>query len=585
MKKYYVLVLGFVLVSFQSALAQENEIIKEILKEKFHPEYIGQVSLDADYSANKTFWKDEINISGITSSTVSEAESFIAINPKNTDNMVLSYMEQSTALNFPIHYSSDGGDTWKKSTFNVQQTILKEVGAGNQIAGGGDPVFAYDGNGKLYMSFIYLLLHQSTRKLHMNMYWAESTDNGKTFSMRKDSANLVGNGGLTFLGTTDPTIGTGVYDRQWMAVDQSGGDYDGRLYISYMHMPNEEATNQRNGIFVKYKAADKEEFETTHVRVSDLGQAQFCNVEVDGTGRVHVSYVDLANSQLMHVSSTDGGATFSKPVKVADISDSGSLGSGSESKMPHSRANSASNMAVSEDGDVYVVWSDYTDDGTLGLLSKSDDDGQTWSEPFNISSIVDTTFGGLMPLVATNPDGKVMVSWYQLNQKNRGAYYVAHSTDKAETFSHKVKVSKAYTHFANYGQRSFFGDYSKAVFGKCHSYAVWSDGRDDKGPKVYLAKVDYCKVGLQEVISINGELAINQLYPSPAKETLQLQYSTQRKGTLQIVDVMGKEWHKQSVVQGSQSHLTISVDHLPAGVYSLVLSDGQFQTVKQWVKQ
>lgn len=585
MKKFYVLVLGLVLISAQNLLGQENEIIKEILKEKFRPESIGKASINPEYAAYKTYWKDEINVSGITNSSVSESESFIAINPTNANNMVLSYMEQSPSLDFPIYYSSDAGDTWKKSTFNVQETILKEVGRGSQIAGGGDPVFAYDGNGKLYMSFIYLFLHQSTSKLHMNMYWAESSDNGKTFSMRKDSANLIGNGGLTFMGTTDPDIGTGIYDRQWMAVDQSGGDYDGRLYISYMHMPNEEVANQRNAIFIKYKDADEDEFQTTQVRVSDFGQVQFCNVEVDGSGRVHISYVDLASSRLMHTSSTNGGQTFSKPVKVADINDTGSLGSGNESKMPHSRANSASNMAVSEDGEVYIVWSDFTNDGTLGLLSRSDDDGKTWTKPFNISSIVDTTIGGLMPLVATNPDGKVMVSWFQLNANNRGAYYVAHSTDQAKTFSHKVKVSKAYTHFANYGQRSFFGDYSKAVFGKCHSYAVWSDGRDDRGPKVYLAKVDYCKVGLQELIPVNGELAINQLYPSPANETLQLQYSTDKLGTVGIVDVMGKEWYSESVAPNSEGHLRISVDHLPAGVYTLVLNDGRFQTAKQWVKQ
>ncbi|HYR16277.1 MAG TPA: sialidase family protein, partial [Mycobacterium sp.] len=138
------------------------------------------------------------------------------------------------------------------------------------------------------------------------------------------------------------------------------------------------------------------------------------------------------------VKSTDGGASFSSPVAVAELQDIVPL------RNAAFRVNSFPAPAVAPNGDLYVAWSSQLKDSTGGLClpnsnlgchsaavySKSTDGGATWSAPRLIFPALDaanrTPVGydtvtlapsthrvdTFWPAVAVSPSGRVYMSAY-----------------------------------------------------------------------------------------------------------------------------------------------------------------------------
>jgi len=84
----------------------------------------------------------------------SGAEPCIAINPQNTDQLAVAFMQLD---DFPIYYSRDGGSTWTQSRTTTTQ-LWREVNpsAGGRSLGGGDPILVYDNEGVLHLTYILL---------------------------------------------------------------------------------------------------------------------------------------------------------------------------------------------------------------------------------------------------------------------------------------------------------------------------------------------------------------------------------------------------------------------------------------------
>ena len=114
-----------------------------------------------------------------------EGEAHIAINPTDSNEMVLGFMDLDNTVAFRIYNSSDGGSTWQESTFQTD-SIVSTAYPGHSIAGGGDILFAYDKNGKLYCSWIFLIVDNNSSNPFDSAlfagFWASSLDNGNTFS-------------------------------------------------------------------------------------------------------------------------------------------------------------------------------------------------------------------------------------------------------------------------------------------------------------------------------------------------------------------------------------------------------------------
>ena len=525
-----------------SALLNAQEIdsrIEHILKEKLRPVKV-ELPTESDQS-NKTTSNQEHKLSTISSSSVDEAEGFIAMNPNDSSIMVLSYMSSGAGgLAFPVYYTTNGGATWTKSSFNSKAQISSDFSGTPTIVGGGDPVFAYDDSGKLYFSYIYLIYDAQAGVAYFAMYWATSMDNGQTFTYENGQNHFIGYGGLNPLnGTIVDSVGDGVLDRQWMAVDNTGGTYDGRLYTTGLFIPNGSTQLNGNGMIIKYKDANDSAFSTSQTQVSVGQNAQFGNVVVASNGDVHVTYVNFQTDRLYHRRSTNGGQTFAAQTQVYD----GYALFGQNQIVVHSRENAAPNLVIGPDNTLHLAWCDIINDTVHGFYSRSTDDGTTWSQPIELSNYLAGEKDNLMPHVAVDKHNNPSISWYGVDENGLAMFYNVQSQDGGLSFLPAATVSTVTTDFSNYGNNDFFGDYCNSVKLNCKTFTIWSDGRNNAGPKMYVATVDHCaSVGIAELTPLDSDVELVNYYPNPVHDfvTLELKSSENQIVNARIVDITGK---------------------------------------------
>ncbi|MEM0998268.1 MAG: exo-alpha-sialidase [Bacteroidota bacterium] len=584
--------LGAPLLKAQQLTEGQREYLRELWQEKWRP----QQNVDArgeDRPADKISGTGEYKLTGNTVSD--EGEPFIMVNPNDSDNVVVSFMDfgGATALDFPIYYTLDGGTTWNLSNFSAADTFATMNPAWS-IGGGGDPVFAYDANGRLYFSWLYLASDPASQLENpLDMLWAWSDDKGQTWNMAADSADRhIGQGSLGFLGTSIGPRGDGVFDRQWFAVDRTGGNFDGNLYAAYLFIPSPNSSFSGEGICVRVMRPGTLKWDSVHVQATPGAEVQFSNIAVDGNGRVHLSYGTTANggaSAVQHTFSTDGGATWSTPTTVANVNYPRPLFTWNV----HPRENANPNMAIDPvSNNIYIVFGTVAGSSVEGYFSRSTDGGLNWSTPFNIASLRNQNVQVLMPSVATNDKGVVTMSWFDLNANDRGHYYTVESFDEGVTWDPVTQLSAAESDFSGAQFTTFYGDYYTSVRSGCTTWSAWSDGRNNQGPKLYIAKTTKCTsmpVGFTEVSPLTQDISLTRLSPNPASDQLQLglALSAETSAEIALLDVQGrtvKELYRGILPAGEQK-LTLALGELAAGSYLLRVATDLGLLTRRVIKQ
>jgi len=563
---------------------QRQDLLKKVLREKhFHlPGTEGEEATERDVK-NKTTATDQ-RVTTHTSS-VEEAEISIAYDPTDSSNLVLSYMEQNSGLVFPIYYSSNGGASWTRSSFS-STGILHADFPGQLAAGGGDPAFAWDKTGRLYYSWIYLSINSTFDTAYFSLNWAYSTDKGHTWSVAPK--HFIGQGAL------DPNSGTsfpykdGITDREWLAVDNSGGPHQGNVYCSFVNFPADGSAPTCEAI--KTMIAGTDSFGA--IVPAYVGTTQFGNVEVDNTGVLHMSFADLDNGQVKHAASTNGGVSFGASTVVGAASNMFPGGP----FVVHNRENGAINMSC--DGpagtghNVHIVWSDFPAGTVTSYYAHSTDGGNTWSTRDSLNNHFPGQIS-FMPTVAAYGNN-VSVAVTAVDSSDSASYYLLNSTDNGNTFMAPAQVSSTPTNYVAEGAKAsgsnlFFGDYTKSARTGCEVYAAWSDGRNNLGPKVYFARKNFCALGVNEISTVTGAVQLTQLYPNPAQSqiTLRLTASKSEAVTLQITDMTGRVLlSQQKTLMVGQQDVTLQLAGLASGAYVLsVQNKGGLVATRNVVKK
>lgn len=591
MKKIIPVLIGLISLSITSN-AQSNrdearkERIREILEEKLAVP-IDQLHLLKDMKREeastgsqkeKTAITSEKKISNVNSSGVDEGEGYIAVDPNDSNHLVLSYMDfrnTQPALRFPIYYSTDGGQNWTLSNFKTEDVFDLDYPS-QVIGGGGDPVFAFDSNGKIYFSWIYLGIDFGNDVASFTMNWAYSTDGGVTWQVENGSDHFIGYGTLDNIssGGQVGSTGDGIFDRQWMDVDRSGGPNDGRLYTSTVFFPGGGTQLNGDGIVIRYKDANSNTFAVPNYPVSNEPSTQFGNVRVDNTGKVHVTYADLSAAEVKHLTSTNG-QTFGNKQTVAI----GTQFFPTPSPI-HDRSNAACNLAVDlSDNSLYLTYSDFTPNGVKGYVVVSNDAGNTWGTPVDIGTL-GTGNQALMPTVDAH-NGNVSISWFDVGNSNHGTQYSVQSIDKGASWLTPRAVSTDSTNF-NLMSTSWFGDYFTTARTNCHTYTIWSDGRNI-GTKIYVGKVDNCQeISVPEFGPLNTGIRLEGLYPNPATDHFEIELSLTGSSTFEInlLDLSGRKisnLKKTESLSGKQK-ISVELPELSEELYlvEIVTEDGIF---------
>ena len=188
--------------------------------------------------------------------------------------------------------------------------------------------------------------------------------------------------------------------------------------------------------------------------------------------------------------SHDGGVSFSRPIDIARVHDI-------QDPIPGAnfRDDSFPSLAVDQStGAVFVAWADLRSGAGRIVVSKSSDQGLTWSTPAVVSPAADgyAFFQGL----DVAPSGRVDVGYQALKAEATGptaygtgnatidSFYVE-STDHGTTWSASTKVTSVSSDPAASAQnnlaRQFWGDYNTLASTSTNAFFIYTDSRNGAG--------------------------------------------------------------------------------------------------------
>ncbi|HEX6817896.1 MAG TPA: sialidase family protein [Ktedonobacterales bacterium] len=283
-------------------------------------------------------------------------ETSIAIDPNNPNHLLASYNDYRRGDGTcGVSYSTDNGHTWTDST--VPNGFTRGNGTGEANFGaqreywqaGGDTSVAFDTKGNAYLScqlFNRGFGATSSHDTSSAFVVFRSTGNGGA------SWNFPGRYAAVFANTSGSThVRVNLLDKQLMTVDNHvGSPFQDRIYVTWTEFTRASGGNNAF-IYEAYSTDYGETFSGRHLVSknsaycpSDFGVGttavtgetshctfnQFSEPFTGPDGALYVTYTNFNNglsdandnrNQFLLVKSTDGGNTFSDPVKVSDFYD------------------------------------------------------------------------------------------------------------------------------------------------------------------------------------------------------------------------------------------------------------------------
>ncbi len=370
-----------------------------------------------------------VRVNSVTTNLQNEEQ--IWISPLNANIVIANWRDWRLGFRrVGVGRSTNGGATWIDGLF-------PDIPYDRQS----DPCMVGDRLGNFYANHLnYDNFDQYNNSLIVVM---KSTDNGVTWS--------------TPTPTFPPNVNT-FEDKQFTAVDRTGGAHDGNYYVSWTRFPNPTRilfVRSTDGIttFSDTVKLSKPNYEPGCD--DDVDAGQFSIPIVDSDGDVHVfwqGYKNLAACSfqycIRHVMSTDGGASFS-PDTVAFLSNLGYFnvdGGVDTYGMPNGDCDISGGLY---DNTIYISQTQYADDvfdRTNVVVRKSTDKGQTWSTPTIVNDDDPTAeIDQFHPWLYVNDDGVVLLLFYDqrddpINHMLFNAYFSA-SFDGGETYITNMRIS------------------------------------------------------------------------------------------------------------------------------------------------
>ena len=394
---------------------------------------------------------------------------------------------------------SDGADSYEGETGATGISIL--VGASNHIYPGNCSTSAPSGT---FGDCAVKAYASSTGGLSFAGTTISRTWNGTTFGITFDpGVDYDKNGNLYFsfggapLGSSYPNSvavskstdgvnwstpvavtynqGKAFDDKYYLAVDRSNSTFANRIYVSW---DRNQGNNQI--LYIAYSSNGGATW-SAPVKVND-GTTKFERVigaypaVNQNTGVVYDSWHDYAKNIIYVDKSTNGGATWGTDVAAATTH----AGFGKDIGCVGTRAQGPAHaLKVGPSGALYLVYADPVTSGRINrgfdiLLTKSTNGGATWSTPvvLNDDNGPADQFHPTLSVESNGAGGdKVTVSFYDRRDdpNNCLAYvYATQSTDSGATWSANVRMTSAQSDFD--GNPNGPGDYSSST---PFSSAVW----------------------------------------------------------------------------------------------------------------
>ena len=450
-------------------------------------------------------------------------ETTIAVNPTDARNIVgasHTYLynldKQSAAALLRIfteaYVSKDGGKSWTN--------VHPPHGSYRFLT---DPALAFDGDGHLYWSNV--ASHDSVAGAFsdVSVIVERSDDGGITWT---DPVTVATGNGTISNGGSNVQFN----DKDWIAVDRGASQYRGSVYVTWARQQYRQGVQTESPIFfvrsrdggVTWSAGSEisgasplcsGQGATGPTTRCDQNDAGFSSPIVAPDGTIYVAFLnhqaqsDSSRDQVLLVSSTDGGDTWTAPRSVAGLINDGagdyptnwrgdSVLTGCQFRI-FAAGNLVMSNASTNSGQLYYVYAQNLDPGATArtniMVTTSTNGGLSWSQPALVySSRSDQIF----PWAAVGLDGKLRVGYVDRARRAPAGqtcvygYTLATASDAAgtsfttrrlDTGTSIASDARWFTNFpvtGNYNTR-FIGDYTNiAISSDGTVWASWTDMRE-----------------------------------------------------------------------------------------------------------
>jgi hypothetical protein len=324
----------------------------------------------------------------------SSFETTIAISPQNPLQSVVGVISTASPRGVDFYTTHDGGFTW---SLGERMPVTGSNGR-TYAASQGDPVVVADRLGIFHFS---MLMASGNPRQYTSVAASRSIDGGLTWSAPIIVAEL--------------RVSQNEFDdKQWMAVDDSGGRFDGHVYLLWQRIVYGTTPLQSRMMFAR--STDRGLSWSEPVALTTLSSSGQSMVEIGPEGQVYVAYYRYDDGGHVIRTSVDGGETFGAPVRMATLPWIGGTIPNTRSALFKAfptllcdRSNS------SHRGTLYVVLASATSSTTgqrVGgvAISRSLDGGRTWTSPRMIST--PTTGDAIFPHGAIDQrTGDLVIAW------------------------------------------------------------------------------------------------------------------------------------------------------------------------------
>lgn len=419
-----------------------------------------------------------------------QGEIQVAVNPNNANQLVAAAntwdapagCQQTQA----VFWSGDGGATWNY-TCAPTNTAFTGLSCGNTVFGS-DPALAWDSNNNVYLNYMLICSFFGFINNYA-MVVARSTDGGATW---------LGQGVVV-----NSWNDSDVEDKNFYDIDRtSTSPFFGRHYTCWDRNNNEKFAYSTNS-GATWTEVD---LPTSPFGGVDLG----CEIAVEDNGTVHVVWNSLtcgtstcSDESMMYTRSTNGGVSWSAPVRVRDFNLAGFSGANCPDAQDDRCISTFGAIGVDNtggacDGTLYATFTDHTGTNVNDAdvwVSRSTNGGSTWSAPVKVND------DGLAGRIQFHPflqvdqsNGNVVVAWHDArNDAGNDAveYFASRSTDCGLTFEANTRASEASSEFNNSTTTSSnvnsvdnpnynpnqYGEYMGLDVLNGKAYLAWSDTR------------------------------------------------------------------------------------------------------------
>jgi hypothetical protein len=409
-------------------------------------------------------------VAEVTFDSDRDAETSIAINPKNVKNVVAGWISRGdSTCGFGVSF--DGGASWVVGVVPGVQKL-----SGGTFDLGTDPSVVFDRDGNVYYTCLGFNLFPPGTGSSGTIYVSKSTDGGASWG--------------TPVGAIEEVQVNNFQDHQFITANPANG----HLYLTETQFT---AFGKPEILFTR--STDGNQSWSEPVRINDFGGNATFQDSFTAAGKdpatIYLTFGAFSNAGLSNwnrifiAKSTDGGLTFSKQQLLAEITPL-------PDPLPNAPWRSDNNLWVAVDRDtnqVYVNYSDYNAGDADVRVMRVKDSGSRFTVE-GITRVNDDGPGSdqFFPFVTVAPGGRVDVCFQDRRYAPGNALLFttcAFSTDAGQTFRNQQVTTQPFDASNN----SFIGDYNWQASTRTSVLPIFAGdgfpGADSNGQEIFVATV------------------------------------------------------------------------------------------------